>query len=1229
MSGFDTDDEEDICRVCRSEATLDRPLFYPCKCTGSIKHIHQDCLLEWLKHSKKDHCELCGHKFQFRPVYSENAPESLPLGDFLHGLMIHMLLALQTWIRFCLVFLSWFFVMPFVTIFIWRLLLDGDSSTMNMGEMTVQEVGYYCFQGIVISCCIVFLFLALMALRDFLVGFEGQQNAANGGVAQQPQNAGPAAGGGPEAAVALPRQDTATPGGATEQAHATGGLQTFQEHSTATESTSQESHRNSDALDGIPSDGNRSGAPRPIPVARDRPYAFRSIRRSTTLPDESASESLDRSVPRDIFRETMSHMDRPLNVPHRASLTDLTSAAGGAPQRSESNSAHGRSNDDNFHNPPRDQQDDDDDGDWYVGSDDHAADARIDPPRRYEAAGPNVDNNHPRDNAEPWQAFDGENENEGDGDGGGGWAAIFDGPHDDLSFEELIGLAGPISNLGENIFCVLLFNFIFIFMFAALPHYTGKFALNILASEVMNDADASPNQAISLANNTDVNHVKEFMLSAAESLAKSANIDPVKASAAFYDKATNIAAGYLTVGIVSGLLVSMESFLPAALTERPPVQNAVEGQRGVRGRGVNRRGEPHQHQYQQGNMALNTMRLAYGFFKTYHSFFKVSILMITELVLFPFFCGWWLDICSLVLFGSTVRGRFAFTKTAFLTSCFLHWLAGMLYMFHFANFVSYIREVCRPGLLWFLRNPNDPNFHPIREMVDLPVHRHLRRLGLSAVMYGVIILILVWLPIKVSTFLFPNVLPFELRFSEPLTRIPIEFVVFHFLTPQLFRRVNFKKVTKTLIFAWSLVCGRILGLEDYLMGDMQNMNYNQDGERKPSRRAVDTYRDADDPIHSIYTDPNVDPYDTYEPYPRPRRMTLRQIVFALCLISTFTLINSSFIVIPTVLGRAFIKATITETPVHELYTYVTGLYLAAAIAWMVIRISRRIQDINDPEIQHEPEPIANDEQRPRNVQNVQQAINDMLDDMTVADPNALEQPDAPVPAPVQPQRQQQQQQQPDQHNGEPLPNMNDVLSVVAKTMRAVVAFALVGILLPFVMGIFIDVLIIIPLRIPVNETPAFLPWQDWALGVVYLKIIHQLILLGPQEGETRQVLERLAQDGIWNVNLTLLWTQIVWPFGRMIMLALTFPYILSHGVAPMILGDDPVALAYGRRYGHLMFIGIWHLQLLYQLFIAWLQKLHQRIRDDHYRIGERLENYDKDEGTAAASLEDEPVRAGN
>jgi E3 ubiquitin-protein ligase DOA10 len=64
-TSFPTD--EDICRVCRSQGTSEQPLFYPCKCNGSIRYIHESCLKEWLTRSERTYCELCRHEYSFVP----------------------------------------------------------------------------------------------------------------------------------------------------------------------------------------------------------------------------------------------------------------------------------------------------------------------------------------------------------------------------------------------------------------------------------------------------------------------------------------------------------------------------------------------------------------------------------------------------------------------------------------------------------------------------------------------------------------------------------------------------------------------------------------------------------------------------------------------------------------------------------------------------------------------------------------------------------------------------------------------------------------------------------------------------------------------------------------------------------------------------------------------------------------------------------------------------------
>lgn len=73
-------DIEHTCRICRMEGTPLEPLYHPCKCRGSIKYIHQDCLMEWLKHSNQssEKCDICNTPYKFKVIYDPNMPKIIP-----------------------------------------------------------------------------------------------------------------------------------------------------------------------------------------------------------------------------------------------------------------------------------------------------------------------------------------------------------------------------------------------------------------------------------------------------------------------------------------------------------------------------------------------------------------------------------------------------------------------------------------------------------------------------------------------------------------------------------------------------------------------------------------------------------------------------------------------------------------------------------------------------------------------------------------------------------------------------------------------------------------------------------------------------------------------------------------------------------------------------------------------------------------------------------------------
>lgn len=46
----DSDEEEgDLCRICQmGEESSSNPLIQPCRCTGSLQYVHQECIKRWL-----------------------------------------------------------------------------------------------------------------------------------------------------------------------------------------------------------------------------------------------------------------------------------------------------------------------------------------------------------------------------------------------------------------------------------------------------------------------------------------------------------------------------------------------------------------------------------------------------------------------------------------------------------------------------------------------------------------------------------------------------------------------------------------------------------------------------------------------------------------------------------------------------------------------------------------------------------------------------------------------------------------------------------------------------------------------------------------------------------------------------------------------------------------------------------------------------------------------------
>jgi len=61
------------------------------------------------------------------------------------------------------------------------------------------------------------------------------------------------------------------------------------------------------------------------------------------------------------------------------------------------------------------------------------------------------------------------------------------------------------------------------------------------------------------------------------------------------------------------------------------------------------------------------------------------------------------------------------------------------FRYTFAVLLSGCRSVMRPGAMWFIKDPQDQNSHPIRDILDRPTLVQLRKILISGLMYSFVV----------------------------------------------------------------------------------------------------------------------------------------------------------------------------------------------------------------------------------------------------------------------------------------------------------------------------------------------------------------------------------------------------------------------------------------------------------------------------------------------------------
>ncbi|XP_068141999.1 LOW QUALITY PROTEIN: E3 ubiquitin-protein ligase MARCHF6 [Drosophila tropicalis] len=972
----------DICRVCRCEAQQDRPLFYPCICTGSIKYIHQDCLMQWMRYSHKEYCELCGHRFSFQPIYAPDMPRVLPLKDVLVGLMSAVFEGARCWLHYSLVGMAWFGVVPLSAYRTYRYLFRANSFemilTLPFDIFSMENLAVDAFRGCFVVTCTLLSFIGLVWLREQILHGGGpdwlERDEAGAAAAAAAANANPPAPAANAAQAAVEQEVE------------------------------------------LQDDNNNQGDENPNPAA------------GAAAPDPAPAQG-------------------------------AADAGAGVADADEQN--------------------------WN--------------PMEWDRAG------------------------------------------EELTWERLLGLDGSLVFL-EHVFWIISLNTMFIFTFAFCPYCVGNFILSSM----------------------DLLHAEKPLLH-------------------FHGLVTTL-FGYCCIGLT---LVVLHFFA-----------------------------------------RIFRLRRVCWFIGLCYIVVKVSLLSVVEIGVLPLICGWWLDICSLPLLDASLKDRKASFKAAPGTSLFVHWMFGMVYVYYFAAFISLLREVLRPGVLWIFRNVNDPDFSPIQEMIHVPIVRHIRRLVASAMIFGFAVLLMLWLPIRILQWAWPNFLPYALSGDSEVNDLSLQLLLLQILLPGFFEQTQTRIWLKGLLRFWCSAVAWLLGIRSYLLPAPQPENENQEqqqqqqpaeGNQEAGGAPIAGAAAAAPPAPPPPPPPPPEPARNlaaahqaimqrdapvgFQPYEKPTFFAIRLCALLMLMCLSIVVAAVMVLTIPVYIGRRLMMLWTGQPGGGGGGGVAVGGGAAAAAAaglaaaadeGGVVAANGGVAGADDAAaagggVVADPEEARKNERFMRAHELYTAEIGGYL--CWIVSRGIA------VVVTLLPQ------------------GRTAIIQKLKHWARIALQYALpvmtligIFVLVPLLFGLLLELVVVIPLRVPLRKTPIHFLWQDWALGVLYTKIAIALTLMGP-EWHLKRALERAYTDGLRDFDLRFVMRDLAVPVVTTFGLALAIPYVLAHMYLPIFFTDPYTRQIISRLVYPVSCIVVGSICfLLFQ--IKQMKKLYLSIKVDKYLVGQRLVNYE-------------------
>jgi len=196
---------------------------------------------------------------------------------------------------------------------------------------------------------------------------------------------------------------------------------------------------------------------------------------------------------------------------------------------------------------------------------------------------------------------------------------------------------------------------------------------------------------------------------------------------------------------------------------------------------------------------------------------KVAFFILIELLLFPAVCGFFLSLSVIPLFPeSSLNSRLDAFRQAPYSTVFLTWTAGTIFMFIVAQWISLCRATLRKGAMFFIRDPRDPDAHPVKEMAESPIVVQLGKLGKSVVLYSAL-MTAISNAAFVLKWLVPQLLPVRWDLGQPVSHVPFDLLLAYLILPMSIRVCKPVRTSKRLFSQWTTITAHQLRLSSFLL----------------------------------------------------------------------------------------------------------------------------------------------------------------------------------------------------------------------------------------------------------------------------------------------------------------------------------------------------------------------------------------------------------------------------